>query len=69
MKKCNSNLLFLAIGAAVGAAVGYVVGTDKEKKDQWIDEVNNLVDRIKHNVKSSVAKGENALDELIEDED
>lgn len=67
MKKCNSNLLFLAIGAAVGTAVGYVVASDK--KEEWMDDINHLVDRIKCNVKSSISKGKAELDELIEDEE
>lgn len=60
MKKCESNLLFLAIGAAVGTAVGYVIASDK--KEEWLEEINRLVNKIKR-------KGQDELDELIEDED
>lgn len=67
MKKCSSNLLFLALGAAVGTAVGYVIASDK--KEEWLEEINNVVDRIKCNVKSSMSKGKEELDELLEDED
>lgn len=62
MGKTGSNLLFLAVGAAVGAAVGYVVASDK--KDEWLKEVNNLVDKVKGNVRTAVSKGKQSLDEL-----
>ena len=60
MKKCESNLLFLAIGAAVGTAVGYVIASDK--KEEWLEDISRLVNKIKR-------KGQEELDELIEDED
>lgn len=67
MKKCNSNLLFLAIGAAVGTAIGYVAASDK--KEEWLDDVHNLVDRIKCNVKNTISKTKNDIEEIIEDEE
>lgn len=66
MKKCNSNLLFLAIGAAVGTAIGYVIASDK--KEEWLEDVSNVVGRIKQNVKSSMSKGRDEIDEFIENE-
>lgn len=75
MGKNSSNLLFLAIGAAVGAAVGYVVASDK--KEQWIAEINNLVDRVKKNVSGCCCSDpdcecheeETGLNELSENEE
>ena len=45
MNKTSSNLLFLAVGAVVGAAVGYVAASNK--KEVWLNDINNLVSRMK----------------------
>lgn len=47
MNKTGSNLLFLAVGAALGAAVGFIAATDKIKKDQWLNDINKLVKKVK----------------------
>lgn len=65
MSKSNSNLLFLAIGAALGAAVGYVVASDK--KEEWLRSANNLAERVIGNIKCAVSKSKDDLEELVED--
>lgn len=67
MGRNNSNLLFLAIGAAVGAAVGYVVASDK--KEEWIEEINHLVNRVKGSMGSCCSEVEEELTELSENEE
>lgn len=63
MNKTGSNLLFLAAGAILGAAVGYVAASDK--KEQWFNDINNLVGRIKGNIKARpVVDEEQNLEDL-----
>ena len=45
-------LLGLVIGAAVGVAIGYLAATDK--KDQILDELNNVVGKVKDGFNSAV---------------
>ena len=47
-------LLGLVIGAAVGAAVGYLATTDK--KEQLLEEINDIVGKVKDNFNAAVAK-------------
>lgn len=62
MSKTGSNLLFLAVGAVIGAAVGYIAASDK--KEEWLNDINNLVDKVKGNVVSAANKGKEKIDEL-----
>ena len=64
MSKTSSNLLFLAIGAAIGAAIGYVAAADKDKKEEWMNEISGLVNKVKTNAKDAVNKGKEQLDKL-----
>jgi hypothetical protein len=49
----TSNLLFLAVGAAIGVAIGYVAASDK--KEEWLKDINNLVGKVKSNVKDAMS--------------
>lgn len=66
MGKSNSNLLFLAIGAAIGAAAGYVAASDK--KEEWMNEIGKLVVKVKKNVKGEASKADDELEDLIEED-
>ena len=52
--KDSKLLLGLAIGVAVGAAIGYLVATDK--KEQILDELGNMVGKVKEGFNSVVNK-------------
>lgn len=55
MKNVDSKLLLgLVIGAAVGSAVGYLVATDR--KDEILDELNNVVGKVKEGFNTALAK-------------
>ena len=47
-------LLGLVVGVAVGAAIGYLAATDK--KDQILDELNNVVNKVKDGFNTAVNK-------------
>ena len=47
-------LLGLLIGGAVGAAIGYLAATDK--RDQLIDELNDVVGKVKSTVNMAISK-------------
>jgi gas vesicle protein len=59
-------LLGLVIGAAVGAAVGYLAATDK--KEQILDELNNVVSKVKEGFNSAVNKYREAKEKIEEAE-
>ena len=52
--KDSKLLLGLAVGIAVGAAIGYLAATDK--KDQILDELNNVIGKVKDGFHSAVNK-------------
>jgi hypothetical protein len=55
MKNVDSKLLLgLVVGAAVGAAIGYLAATDK--KDQILDELNNVVSKVKEGFNTAISK-------------
>jgi len=68
MKTGDSKLLVgLLIGAAVGATITYLATTDK--KDQLLDELNTITDKIKEGYHSAIAKyyeGKRELKEEVE---
>lgn len=47
-------LLGLLIGGAVGAAIGYLAATDK--REQLIDELNDVVGKVKSTVNMAILK-------------
>jgi len=52
--KDSKLLLGLAVGIAVGAAIGYLAATDK--KDQILEEFNNVIGKVKEGFHSAVSK-------------
>ena len=46
-------LLGLLIGGAVGAAIGYLAATDK--REQLIDELNDVVGKVKSTVNMAIS--------------
>ena len=47
-------LLGLLIGGAVGAAIGYLAATNK--REQLIDELNDVVGKVKSTVNMAISK-------------
>ncbi|MDR0572744.1 MAG: YtxH domain-containing protein [Tannerella sp.] len=60
-------LLGLVIGAAVGAAIGYLAATDK--KEQLLDELNNVVGKVKEGFNAAVNKYKGKVSNPIEETD
>lgn len=58
-------LLGLVIGAAVGAAVGYLATTDR--REQLLDEINDIIGKVKDNFNAAVAKYKESKDEIEEE--
>ena len=58
-------VLGLLIGSALGAAVGYLAGTDK--KDQILDELSSLANKVKEGFNSTVNKYKAQRAETVED--
>ena len=55
MKSGDSKLVLgLLIGAAVGAAVSYLATSDK--RDQILDELNHLAEKVKEGYQHAVSK-------------
>ena len=50
----SKYLLGLLIGGAVGAAIGYLAATDK--REQLIDELNDVVGKVKSTVNMAISK-------------
>ena len=67
MKSEGKLLLGLGIGLALGAAIGYILGTDK--KEEWLEQANEFVDKVKANVKTVINKGQAQVNNLKEDID
>ncbi|MDR0749658.1 MAG: YtxH domain-containing protein [Tannerellaceae bacterium] len=66
MKTGDSKLLVgLLIGAAVGATITYLATTDK--KDQLLDELNALTDKLKEGYRAAVAKYSEGKKEVKEE--
>lgn len=65
MKSEAKLLLGLGIGLALGAAVGYIMGSDK--REEWLEQANEFVDKVRANVKSAVYKGKHEVQDLKED--
>lgn len=58
-------LLGLVIGAAVGAAVGYLATTDR--REQLLDEINDIIGKVKDNFNAAVTKYKESKDEIEEE--
>ena len=67
MKSEGKLLLGLGIGLALGAAIGYILGTDK--KEEWLEQASDFVDKVKANVKTAISKGQAQAHSLREDID
>ena len=66
MKSGDSKLLLgLLLGAAVGATITYLATTDK--KDQILDELRSLSDKVKDGYQKAVSKYNECKAELKEE--
>lgn len=55
----------LLIGAAVGAAAGYMLATDKDQRDEHLDEIKNKVDDLTAKLKSKFNKQVSDIEQEI----
>lgn len=52
----GKTLAALLVGATIGAALGYVLGSDKEKRNQQLDQIKNSFESMSDKVKSKFKK-------------
>lgn len=55
----------LILGITVGAAAGYLLGTDKEKRNQQLDQLKDSFDTLSDKVKGVFKKATEDIEEEI----
>ena len=65
MANTGKTVATLLIGAAVGAAVGYVLATDKDSRQETVDNLKEKLSSLQDSIKSRFAKKGEDLEEEI----
>lgn len=65
MSNSNSNLLFLAVGAAIGAAVGYIAAYDK--RNELVQDIVDYAYKVKDSMKAAAKEGKRDVNEMIDE--
>ncbi len=65
MANTGRTVATLLIGAAVGAAVGYILATDKEKRQEVVDNLKHKFGNLQDQVKNRFSKKNQDLEQEI----
>ncbi|MBS1645180.1 MAG: hypothetical protein JST36_09105 [Bacteroidetes bacterium] len=65
MANTGKAIATLLIGAAVGAAAGYILATDKERRQEDLDNLKNKVASLQERLKAKFAKHNQDLEQEI----
>ncbi len=66
MKESNRIIAAVLVGAAVGGAIAWFLTSNK--KDDWIGELKETVDKVKNDFNEVIDKGSKIVEEILDND-